>query len=121
MNALIVTIAITVLLSLIIIGSPIAFNILTSLSLTGLLTSYLICVGCMFWRRWKGEHFPTSGRFSLGKAGFAVNIISFAFLLVAWVMLFFPTVPNPGAAGMNWSILIYGVSGHSLRLANYAD
>lgn len=109
LNALIVTIFVSVLLSLIIIGSPIAFNILTSLSLTALLPSYLICIGCIFWRRWRGEPFPTSGRFSLGKAGYAVNAIAFAFLTLAWVMLFFPTAPNPGAVGMNWSVVIFGV------------
>lgn len=109
LNALSVTIVVSILLSLIIIGSPIAFNILTSLSLTALLPSYLICIVCVFWKRWSGEPFPVSGRFSLGKAGYAVNAVAFSFLVLAWILLFFPTAPNPGAAGMNWSVLIFPV------------
>ena len=33
-----------------------------------------------------------------------------AFLALAFVFLFFPSVPNPTAAEMNWGILIYGVA-----------
>ena len=36
------------------------------------------------------------------------NGIAVCFLSIAWVFMFFPTAPNPGAAGMNWSIVIYG-------------
>ncbi|KAK5120617.1 hypothetical protein LTR85_005975 [Meristemomyces frigidus] len=106
-NAMAFTLGITVVLSLFIIGSPVAFSILTSLSLTGLISSYLLAVGCVLAKRIRGEQFPP-GRFNLGKFGFVCNGIAVCFLLVVWVFMFFPTAPDPGAAGMNWSVVIYG-------------
>ncbi|KAK4544789.1 hypothetical protein LTR36_004038 [Oleoguttula mirabilis] len=106
-NAMAFTLAITVVLSLFIIGSPVAFSILTSLSLTGLVSSYLLAIGCVLAKRIRGERFPP-GRFGLGTFGFVCNGIAVGFLLLVWVFMFFPTAPNPGAAGMNWSVVIYG-------------
>jgi choline transport protein len=101
------TFAITVILSLFIIGLPVAFSILTSLALTGLISSYLIAITCVLAKRMRGETFPAS-RFSLGKyGGYACNAIAIGFLLVVWVFMFFPTAPNPGPRGMNWSVVIY--------------
>ncbi|KAK0303845.1 hypothetical protein LTR82_017412 [Friedmanniomyces endolithicus] len=63
---------ITVILSLVIIGSPVAFSILTSLSLTGLISSYLLAVCCILAKRIRGEQFPP-GQFNLGSFGFVAN------------------------------------------------
>lgn len=105
-NAMMFTLGITIVLSLFIIGTPNspAFAILTSLSLTGLISSYLLAVICVFWKRLRGEQFPP-GRFNLGKFGFVCNIIAMAFLLIAFIFMFFPVSPNPGAKGMNWSVV----------------
>jgi hypothetical protein len=102
-----VTLIFTVLVSLIIIGSTIPFFIVTSLVSVGLTSSYFIAIACILYKRIKGETLPPS-RFSLGRAGLPVNIIAVLFLLLAYVMLFFPAAPHPNAAGMNWTILIYG-------------
>ncbi|KAK5130289.1 hypothetical protein LTR08_002249 [Meristemomyces frigidus] len=106
-NAMLFTFGFTIILSLFIIGSPVAFSILTSLSLTGLISSYLMAIGCIFAKRLRGESFPVS-RFNLGKFGLVANTIALCFLVVIWVFMFFPTAPSPGAAGMNWSVVIYG-------------
>lgn len=106
-NAMVFTFGITVVLSLFIIGSPVAFSILTSLSLTGLISSYLLAVSCILAKRIRGEPFPPS-RFNLGKFGFVCNGIAVCFLLVAWIFMFFPTAPHPAPASMNWSVVIYG-------------
>ena len=110
-NAMIFTLGITIVLSLFIIGTPEspAFAILTSLSLTGLISSYLLAVICVFWKRCRGEEFPP-GRFNLGRFGFVCNAIAISFLVIAFIFMFFPTAPNPGAEGMNWSVVIYAVS-----------
>ena len=110
-NATLFTLGITVILSLFIIGTPDspAFAILTSVSLTGLISSYLLAVICVFWKRLRGEVFPP-GRFNLGRFGFICNTIAMGFLAVAFIFMFFPTAPSPGAEGMNWSIVIYAVS-----------
>ncbi|KAI0126747.1 amino acid/polyamine transporter I [Xylariales sp. AK1849] len=107
-NSICTTMVITALLSLINIGSPVALNSITSLSTTSLLSSYLCSIGCMIWRR--GTNHPIlPSQFSLGKWGFPINIVSEAFLAVAFVFAFFPLMPAPDAANMNWNILIYGI------------
>lgn len=105
-NAVYITLAFTCLLALIIIGSTAAFNIILSVSATGLFTSYIVCVGCVLAKRLRGEPFPET-KFSLGRVGgVVVNVLALCFLTVAWFFLFFPAVPDPGPAGMNWAVLI---------------
>ncbi|KAH7125533.1 amino acid/polyamine transporter I [Dendryphion nanum] len=106
-NATLVTLLFTTLLSLIIIGSSIAFNVITSLGQVGLISSYLIAIGCIFTKRLRREPLLPS-RFSLGKAGIVVNGIALSFLSVAFAFSFFPVAPNPTPQGMNWSSLIFG-------------
>lgn len=107
LNGILTTFLITSLLSLINIGSAAALNSLTSLSTGTLLSAYIVCVGCIVWRRWTGEPLLPS-KFSLGRYGLAVNTISFVMLWVFLILAFFPEYKNPTAAEMNWSILIYG-------------
>ncbi|KAH8204762.1 hypothetical protein TruAng_001096 [Truncatella angustata] len=107
LNALFMTFITTSLLSLINIGSPLALNSITSLSTNALLSSYICSIGCMVWRRWTNSRLLPSS-FSLGKWGLLINIVSEAFLIVFFVFAFFPSAPDPNAAGMNWNILMYG-------------
>ncbi|KAH0154613.1 amino acid transporter, partial [Aureobasidium melanogenum] len=109
LNACTVTVVLTVLISLIVIGSNTAFNVITSLSSVGLLTSYIICIGCMARKRIMKEVLLPS-RFSLGRWGLAINLTAIIFLSFCWVLLFFPSRPHPDAQNMNWTILIYGVT-----------
>ncbi|KAK0826335.1 hypothetical protein LTR73_006199 [Friedmanniomyces endolithicus] len=107
-NAVYVTLAFTCILALIIIGSTTAFNIILSVTATGLFTSYLIVIGTVLVRKLRKGSFPAS-RFEVPRTlGICANIIAMCFLIVAFVFLFFPAAPNPNAAGMNWGILIYG-------------
>lgn len=108
-NSVYVTLAYTCVLALIIIGSETAFNIILSVSATGLFTSYLVVIGTVLARKLRGEPFPAS-RFHIPRTiGIVVNIIAICFLSVAFLFLFFPAVPSPNAVDMNWGILIYGV------------
>jgi hypothetical protein len=45
---------------------------------------------------------------NLGKAGLPINIASLCFCAVVYVFAFFPQIPNPPAASMNWAIAVYG-------------
>jgi choline transport protein len=47
-------------------------------------------------------------RFSLGRAGLAINTIALCFLTLAFVFPFFPASAHPNAAAFNWNILITG-------------
>ncbi|KAJ4017450.1 hypothetical protein NW761_015003 [Fusarium oxysporum] len=106
-NAILTIFLISSLLSLINIGSAVALNSITSLATTGLLSSYMVSIGCMIWRRCtKSPLLPS--KFSLGRWGLAINIISEAFLVLIFVLAFMPGYPNPTASQMNWIILIYG-------------
>ncbi|RKK78271.1 hypothetical protein BFJ71_g16530 [Fusarium oxysporum] len=61
----------------------------------------------MIWRRSTNSPLLKS-KFSLGRWGLAVNIVSEAFLIIIFVLAFMPGNPNPSPSEMNWSILIYG-------------
>ncbi|KAJ3498429.1 hypothetical protein NLG97_g1133 [Lecanicillium saksenae] len=106
-NSILTTFLITGLLSLINIGSTTALNSITSLATTSILSSYIVSIGCMIWRRCTGSRLLPS-KFSLGRWGLAINIASEAFLVVIFVLAFMPPVPNPSAELMNWNIVIYG-------------
>ncbi|KAI0018942.1 amino acid/polyamine transporter I [Xylariomycetidae sp. FL0641] len=108
LNSIFTTFVCSSLLALINIGSALALNTITGLGTTSILSSYICSIGCMVWRRW--THVPLlPSKFSLGRWGLAINIASEAFLIVVFVLAFFPVSPSPDAAGMNWGILIYGV------------
>ncbi|KAF2213584.1 hypothetical protein CERZMDRAFT_67040 [Cercospora zeae-maydis SCOH1-5] len=107
LNAVAVTLAFSILSSLILLGSPIAFRTLSSLCQTALLTSYLIVIACITHRRLTGGELPPT-RFSLGKASLAVNIMSLGYLAVQIVFLFFPSAPHPTAPYANWAIVAFG-------------
>jgi choline transport protein len=107
LNAVITTLAITTLLSLIIIGSSIAFNVIISIGQVGTVGSYILAISCIFRKRLVGEPLLPS-RFSLGRAGLAINTIALCFLAVAFVFPFFPLTKNPSPADMNWNILVTG-------------
>ena len=96
----------TVCLTAIAIGSDVAYGIFVSLNASGLLTSYIICIGCILYKRLSGAKLPPS-RFSLGRFGVAINIIALCFLAVFFTFQFFPAKPNPGPSDMNWSSVIW--------------
>ena len=109
LNAVTVTLLFSILVSLIIIGSPVAFFTLGSLCNAALYASYVLVIGCVAWRRLFGEPLPPS-RFDLGKFGLPINLIAMSFLSVQLVFIFFPTAPNPTLAYMNWTCLIFGAT-----------
>jgi len=106
-NAILTSLVITTLLSLIILGSTIAFNVIASIGQVGISLSYIVAIGCIFRRRLFREPLLPS-RFDLGRAGFTINLLALIFLLFACVMPFFPPVSKPTAAEMNWNILVTG-------------
>lgn len=106
-NAIVFTFIVSSLLSLINIGSPVALNSITSLSTTALISTYIVSIGCIIWRRATGQPMLKSP-FTLGRWGLAINIASVVFLSFILVVAFMPTSPNPAPELMNWNIAIYG-------------
>jgi len=108
LNAVVVTLLFSIIVSTIILGSPVAFFTLASLCNAGLFASYLICIGCVAWRCLAGE--PLLPRkFDLGRFGLPINLAAMAFRSVQFVFTFFPTAPHPTMPNMNWTILVFGV------------
>ncbi|KAK0265233.1 hypothetical protein LTR35_017200 [Friedmanniomyces endolithicus] len=114
LNALLVCLGVSLILSAINFGSSTALNAVLSVSNAALIFSYIISVGCVRLKRLRGEPLLPR-RWSLGKWGAPLNDITLAFLLVAFVFSFFPTSPavgNPAwASQFNWFVLLAMVFG----------
>ncbi|KAJ3459592.1 hypothetical protein MRS44_015665 [Fusarium solani] len=124
--AVAVTTGIAILLSLINIGSPVAFQNVTSLSISCLYASYLIAAVLLLYRRMtKGFTMPSGsdlpalantagaelvwGPFHLpGVFGIANNIFSICYLVVIGFFSFWPPMINPTVDMMNYSVLVTG-------------
>lgn len=95
------------LLSLIVIGSAAAFNIIISISAAGAYACYIVILVTIIYRRLDGNEFPPT-RYSLGRFGLPINILSLGYLILAFIFIFFPPLPNPAPVEMNWASLLFG-------------
>jgi choline transport protein len=107
LNAVLITFAITTLLSLINIGSSVAFNAIGSLAVSALLGTYIISFSCLVLKRLRGEPLP-SRRWSLGRFGIFVNIGALMYLLLVWLFIFFPISTPVTPSSMNWNSVMFG-------------
>ncbi|KAI4191057.1 MAG: hypothetical protein L6R41_000372 [Letrouitia leprolyta] len=107
LRAVLVSMSITCVISLINIGSTAALNAIVSLCVVSLLSSYYITIACLVWRRLRGEPLPPR-RWSLGRYGLAINIISLLFLTPIWFFAFWPLSTPVEPSTMNWAVVMYG-------------
>ena len=93
-------------LCLINLGSTLGFNIVVSLSLLGLLSTYMLSIGCVLLKRIKGEPLPHA-RWSLGRFGLPIN--AFAFFYSGFVLVFscFPAVVPVTLQTANWAPVVW--------------
>ncbi|KAJ5216980.1 hypothetical protein N7468_009988 [Penicillium chermesinum] len=92
LNSVMVSLGVTTLLSMVNIGSEVALNAVISLTITSLMSAYIVSIGCVLLKRLRGEGLPPH-RWSLGRFGMAVNIGALVFLLPVFVFAFFPCRP----------------------------
>lgn len=107
LRAIMVSLSITCLVSLINIGSTSALNAIVSLGVVALLSSYYITIGCLIWRRTYGDPLPAC-RWSLGRYGLAINIASLVFITPILFFAFWPIATPVQPSSMNWAVLMYG-------------
>ncbi|KAK3066438.1 hypothetical protein LTR53_017215, partial [Teratosphaeriaceae sp. CCFEE 6253] len=107
LNAILISLVVCVLLSLINIGSTAALNAILALDLAALLCSYTISIGCIAQKRIRGEALPPR-EWSLGRWGLAINLGALVWLVPIFVFTLFPSVTPVTAAGMNWGCLLFG-------------
>jgi len=108
LNAVLLSLSITVLLALINIGSTAAFNSVVSLLVSSLFTGYFISIGCILLKRLKGEPLPPS-RWSMGRFAIPMNMLALTYIAFALIMSFFPIAKQVTPVTMNWSVLVWGV------------
>ncbi|KAL8726786.1 MAG: hypothetical protein Q9181_005925, partial [Wetmoreana brouardii] len=107
LRAVLASMSVTCLVSLINIGSTAALNAIVSLYVAALLSSYYISIGCLIWKRLKGEPLPPR-RWSLGRYGLAVNVAALLFLTPIYFFAFWPQITPVEPQTMNWAVAIYG-------------
>nr|AUW31164.1 putative GABA permease [Cladonia uncialis subsp. uncialis] len=106
LNAVLVSLIVTVLLSLINIGSTVALDAIISLTIGSLVSSYMITITCILMKRIRKEPLPAR-RWTLGRYGFAVNVGALLFLMPIFIFSFFPLATPVQASTMNWGVVIY--------------
>ncbi|KAF2218521.1 amino acid/polyamine transporter I [Elsinoe ampelina] len=100
---------IATLLSLIYIGSPVAFYAITSLGVLSLLLCYTMSIGCLLWRKIAHPETLPPVRFSLGRFGVAINAAAMVFGIWAAFWVSWPQATPVTAEGMNWAPVIFVV------------
>lgn len=110
-NACIVTGATTALLSLIYIGSPVAFYAVISLSTVAILQCYCLSIGCLLWRRIAFPETLPPAKFSLGVWGIPMNIVAVVFSFYSFFWCFWPQENPVTAAGFNWASPFFVATG----------
>ncbi len=108
LNAVLLSLSITILLAIINIGSTAAFNSVISLLVSSLFTAYFISISSILVKRLRGEPLPPS-RWSLGRFAIPCNIVALLYIILAFVVSFFPIFKQVTAVSMNWSVLVWGV------------
>lgn len=112
-NSVYLTSLVAGILCLINLGSTFAFNIIVSLTLLALLSTYMISIGCVLSRR---LHHPLPpARWSLGRWGVPIN--AFAFCYSGFVIVFscFPASTPVTTGTANWApavwVAVMGLAG----------
>lgn len=94
------------LISLIDLGSYVAFNAIISLQLISLFATYEVAIGTLIYRRLYGPPLPDR-RWSLGRWGLGINIFAFVYGLFALSFIVLPGSPGFSAASFNWAPVIF--------------
>ena len=105
-NALTVVFLFVVLITLIILGSSVAFQAIISLGILALAFTYEMSILCLVWRRLYGAPLPPYA-WSLGRAGLPINIAGSVY---GFYLMFFSALPLDyavTAVNFNWSPVMF--------------
>ena len=105
-NAVYIVSGLVILLSVIEVPSTLAFNIIVSVSLLGILTTYMISIACILLKRFRHEPLPHA-RWSLGRWGLPINLFAFLYSTLMIVLCCFPTNLPVGLEDANWAPLVW--------------
>jgi amino acid transporter len=106
-NAVYATAFWSAVLCVINIGSTTAFNIIISLTLLALLSTYMLSIGCVSLKRIRGDPLPPA-RWSLGRYGLPINLFAFFYSAFAIVFSCFPDSLPENTSTANWAPAVWG-------------
>jgi len=98
--------AFIILLTLIYLGSTIAYNAIVSLQMLAMMFTYMTSIGCLIWRRLYGDPLPT-GSWSLGPLGMAINVSALMYCSYLLNFIPFPVAIPVTAVTLNWSSVLF--------------
>lgn len=120
-NTIAITALTSVLLSLITLGSTVAFSNIVNLSIGGLYASYFIVCSLLLWRRLQGIGHYNPGLAMTGPEtlqwgpwkvpgilGAGNNLFACGYLLIMWFFSFWPSDVHVSAQSMNFSSVTFG-------------
>lgn len=105
-NSCFIVWAFVVLLNLITLGSVVAFEAIVSLQILALMSTYLVSLNCIVWRRFFGAPLPASP-WTLGRFALPINIIAICYCVYLIIFLPWPGAVPVTAATMNWSCVMF--------------
>lgn len=107
-NAVYLTSVCAGIICLINLGSSAAFQIVASLSLMALMSTYMLSIGSVALKRIRGQPLPPA-RWSLGRWGLPINIFACCYSGFAGVvMASFPTERPVDTTNANWAPAVWG-------------
>ncbi|KAF2248464.1 GABA permease-like protein [Trematosphaeria pertusa] len=106
-NAVTVTCIITVALSLINIGSDVAFNAIISLNVVSLMITYVFSIGAVLYRRIYHPELLPRCRWSLGRWGVPINTFGLLYALHAFFWSFWPNATPVTKEDFNWAVVMF--------------
>lgn len=105
-NATLVTLGCTILLSLINLVSTTALNAILSLQLSAMLATYAVCLACVSTAKVFRPSTVPQARWSLGRYGLPINILATLYATFACFWTFWPDHAKVRVDNMNWAPVI---------------
>lgn len=106
-NAYYMSATFAALLSLIYIGSPVAFFAIGSLLACSIMQCFCFSISCVLWRRIYHPETLPHARFSLGKFGIPINAVAIVVVVWSFFWAFWPQEYPVTPSGFNWSVAIF--------------
>ena len=106
-NAIYFTCIFTILLSLINIGSSIAFAAIMSLQVVAIMMTYVCSIGCILYRRIYNPELLPKTRWGLGRWGVIVNSLALGYSVNTFFWSFWPQSIPLTVSNFNWSVVMF--------------
>lgn len=103
-----ITALVSVLLSIINVGSSTVFNAVVSLSVSGFFGSYILPFSLLLSKRIRYPEQIPNAPYSLGKWGVPINAFAIAWSVLVLFFSFWPQIIPVTPENMNWSVLLWG-------------